>query len=121
MNRAINNNSSSETIPIRKILSMCHSKIPRIFSIPTTPTMDLQLKGKTALIMAASKGLGKACAAALAAEGADIVIGARNAETLERTATELRSLGKGRVVAVPVDVRDALQTAGIVSAAATTF
>ena len=83
--------------------------------------MDLQLKGKTALIMAASKGLGKACATALAAEGADIVIGARNAETLERTATELRALGKGRIMAVPVDVKDAAQTAGIVSAAATTF
>jgi 3-oxoacyl-[acyl-carrier protein] reductase len=83
--------------------------------------MDLQLKGKTALVMAASKGLGKACATALAAEGADIVIGARNAETLERTATGLLALGKGRVLAVPVDVRNASQTAGIVSAAVTTF
>jgi 3-oxoacyl-[acyl-carrier protein] reductase len=42
--------------------------------------MDLQLTGKTALVLAASKGLGKACAAALAAEGADVVIGARNPE-----------------------------------------
>ena len=53
--------------------------------------MDLQLAGKTALILAASKGLGKACAAALAAEGADLVIGARNPDTLERTAEELRT------------------------------
>ena len=83
--------------------------------------MDLQLSGKTALILAASKGLGKACAAALAAEGADIIIGARNAATLEKTAQELRALGKGRVMAVPVDVKDPAQAADIVAAAATTF
>jgi len=83
--------------------------------------MDLQLKGKTALVLAASKGLGKACAAALVAEGADIIIGARDAATLEGTATTLRSLGSGRVMAVPVDVTDAAQVADIVSAAATTF
>jgi 3-oxoacyl-[acyl-carrier protein] reductase len=67
--------------------------------------MDLQLKGRTALVLAASKGLGKACAMALAAEGADVVIGARNRETLDKTAGEIRALGKGRVLAVPVDVR----------------
>ena len=83
--------------------------------------MDLQLKGKTALVLAASKGLGKACAAALVAEGADVIIGARNATTLEKTAAELRIPGKSRVMAVPVDVTDAAQAADIVSAAATTF
>jgi 3-oxoacyl-[acyl-carrier protein] reductase len=83
--------------------------------------MDLQLQGKTALVLAASKGIGKACAAALTAEGADIIIGARDAATLERTAAELRASGKGRVMAVPVDVTDAARTADIVSAAATTF
>jgi 3-oxoacyl-[acyl-carrier protein] reductase len=83
--------------------------------------MDLQLQGKTALVLAASKGLGKACAAALVSEGADIIIGARNTATLEKTAEELRALGKGRVMAVPVDVTDPAQAADIVSAAATTF
>jgi 3-oxoacyl-[acyl-carrier protein] reductase len=83
--------------------------------------MDLQLAGKTALILAASKGLGKACAAALAAEGADIVIGARNPDTLERTAEELRATSKGRVTAIPVDVKNAAQAAHIVEAAAKTF
>ena len=82
--------------------------------------MDLQLAGKTALILAASKGLGKACAAALAAEGADIVIGARDPDTLQRTAEELRAKSKGRVTAIPVDVKDAAQAAHIVEAAATT-
>jgi 3-oxoacyl-[acyl-carrier protein] reductase len=83
--------------------------------------MDLQLEGKTALVLAASKGLGKACAAALVAEGADVIIGARNTTTLEETAATLRALGKGRVMAVPVDVTDAAQVTDIVSAAATTF
>ncbi len=83
--------------------------------------MDLQLQGKTALVLAASKGLGKACATALVAEGADIIIGARNPAALEETATALRAFGKGRVMAVPVDVTDAVQVADIISAAATTF
>ena len=83
--------------------------------------MDLQLAGKTALILAASKGLGKACAAALATEGADIVIGARNPDTLARTAEELSAKSKGRVIAVPVDVKDPAQTARFIESAATTF
>jgi 3-oxoacyl-[acyl-carrier protein] reductase len=83
--------------------------------------MDLQLKGKTALVLAASKGLGKACATALAMEGADIVIGARDRETLERTAKEIRSLGKGRVLAVPVDVNKPEEAEGIVTAAISEF
>lgn len=68
--------------------------------------MDLQLKGKTALVLAASKGLGKASAAALAMEGADIVIGARNRDILESTAEEIRATSGSRVLAVPVDVND---------------
>lgn len=53
--------------------------------------MDLGIKGRTALVCAASKGLGKACADALAAEGVNLVLTARTAETLEATATEFRS------------------------------
>ncbi|HEV9037517.1 MAG TPA: SDR family oxidoreductase [Puia sp.] len=83
--------------------------------------MDLQLKGKTALVLAASKGLGKACAAALLNEGADVIIGARNRETLETTANELRAFGKGTVLAIPVDVQDARQASEIVQAAASAF
>ncbi|HLZ86323.1 MAG TPA: SDR family NAD(P)-dependent oxidoreductase, partial [Puia sp.] len=71
--------------------------------------MDLQLTGKTALVLAASKGLGKASALALASEGADVIIGARDRATLESTAAELRALGKGRVMAIPVDVTNAQQ------------
>ena len=66
--------------------------------------MDLQLTGKTALVLAASKGLGKACAARLAEEGADVVIGARNPATLNAAAAEIGAAGKGRVLAIPIDV-----------------
>jgi 3-oxoacyl-[acyl-carrier protein] reductase len=83
--------------------------------------MDLQLKGKTALVLAASKGLGKACAILLAKEGADVVIGARDRNTLTATAEEIRSLGKGRVLAVPVDVQKADEAEAIVAAAVKEF
>ena len=52
--------------------------------------MDLGIRGKTALICAASKGLGKGCAVSLAREGVNLVITARGADALEATAAELR-------------------------------
>ncbi len=57
--------------------------------------MDLGIAGKWALVCAASKGLGKGCATALAGEGVNVVITARGADVLEATARELRSLGRG--------------------------
>src|SRR5258708_5351026 len=83
--------------------------------------MDLQLTGKTALVLAASKGLGKACAATLVSEGADVIIGAREPAALEATAAELRALGKGRVMAIPVDVTNMGQVTDMVTTAAKTF
>ena len=53
--------------------------------------MDTGLKGRTALVCAASKGLGRACAMALAREGVDVTILARGIEALEQTAAEIRS------------------------------
>ena len=55
--------------------------------------MDLGIEGKWALVCAASKGLGKGCAAALVREGVNVVVTARGADALEATATELRALG----------------------------
>jgi 3-oxoacyl-[acyl-carrier protein] reductase len=55
--------------------------------------MDLGIRGKTALVCAASKGLGKGCAVSLAREGVNLVITARGAEALEATAAELRKFG----------------------------
>ncbi len=66
--------------------------------------MDLGLKGRTALVCAASKGLGRGCAAALAAEGVDLVITARGRPTLEATAAELQDRYRVRVVAVAGDI-----------------
>ena len=57
--------------------------------------MDLGLQGKWALVCAASKGLGKGCAQALVAEGANVVITARGVDVLHETAAELRRLAPG--------------------------
>lgn len=53
--------------------------------------MDLGLKGKNAIVCAASSGLGRACATMLAREGVNIVINGRTAETLEETAADIQS------------------------------
>ena len=62
--------------------------------------MDLGLEGKVALVSAASKGLGRGAALALAREGAHVVICAREPERLKATAAEL----PGEVLAIPTDV-----------------
>jgi 3-oxoacyl-[acyl-carrier protein] reductase len=66
--------------------------------------MDLGIKGKTALVCAASKGLGKGCAMALAQEGVDLVIVARGVEALEATAKEIRDKTGVKVTAVIADI-----------------
>jgi 3-oxoacyl-[acyl-carrier protein] reductase len=66
--------------------------------------MDLGLAGKWALVCASSKGLGKGCAAALVAEGVNVVMTARTAADLEAAAAELRALGRGEVRAVAGDI-----------------
>ena len=66
--------------------------------------MDLGIRGKTALVCAASKGLGKGCAMALAQEGVTLVITARGAETLEATAAEIRKATGVTVTAVAGDI-----------------
>jgi 3-oxoacyl-[acyl-carrier protein] reductase len=67
--------------------------------------MELGIAGKWALVCAASKGLGKGCAAALAREGVNVVITARGADALEATANELRALnGGGEVRSVAGDI-----------------
>jgi 3-oxoacyl-[acyl-carrier protein] reductase len=65
--------------------------------------MDLGLKGKVALVTAASKGLGKACAVGLAAEGARVVICARTEADVKAAGDEIRSKG-GEVLALTADV-----------------
>jgi len=66
--------------------------------------MDLGIKGKKAIVCAASKGLGRGCAESLAKEGVDVTICARTAETLEATAEEIRAFGGGAVSTVACDI-----------------
>jgi 3-oxoacyl-[acyl-carrier protein] reductase len=66
--------------------------------------MDLGIAGKKALVCAASKGLGRACAFSLAREGADVTIVARTAEALEKTAREIREATSVTVTTVAADV-----------------
>jgi 3-oxoacyl-[acyl-carrier protein] reductase len=69
--------------------------------------MDLGIKGRNALVCAASKGLGKGCALALAREGVHLVITARGKEALETTAEEIRKATGAKVVAVAGDIATA--------------
>jgi 3-oxoacyl-[acyl-carrier protein] reductase len=71
--------------------------------------MDLKLTNKVAIVLAASKGLGKAIATALSAEGAKVVIGSRDEKELKKTASEIQQLTGNEVWALPVDVADAVQ------------
>jgi len=83
--------------------------------------MDLGLQDKVAIVMAASKGLGRACATALAAEGASVTIGARTAQALEGTAQEIQRATGSRVLAVPTDVTRAQDVETIVAATVREF
>ena len=66
--------------------------------------MDLGIAGRRALVCAASKGLGKACAMALAREGVSVTILARNPGPLEETADEIRRASGSEVATVAADV-----------------
>ncbi len=79
--------------------------------------MDMGISGKKALICASSKGLGRGCAEALAAEGVNVVINGRNAEVLETTAAKIRETYGVRVTAVACDVTTAEGQAMIIVAA----
>jgi 3-oxoacyl-[acyl-carrier protein] reductase len=66
--------------------------------------MDFGIRGKQALVCAASKGLGRGCAMALASEGVDLVITARGKDALEATAAEIRAATGVTVTAVAGDI-----------------
>jgi len=66
--------------------------------------MDLGLKGRKALVCAASKGMGRACAQALAREGCEVWITARHGDVLEATAAAIRKATGARVTAVAGDI-----------------
>ena len=67
--------------------------------------MDLGIKGKTAIVCASSRGLGKGCAVALAREGVNVVINGRDGAVLRETEAEIRKVvAGGKVTAVPGDI-----------------
>ena len=66
--------------------------------------MDLGIRGRKAIVCAASTGLGKGCAMSLAEEGVDLVINARTAGELEATADEIRRATGVQVTAVACDI-----------------
>ncbi len=66
--------------------------------------MDMGLRGKTALVCASSKGLGRACAMALAREGVSVTITARHSGPLEATAAEIRAATGVTVTTVASDI-----------------
>src|SRR6202521_205930 len=68
--------------------------------------MDLGLSGRVAIVTGASRGIGKACAAELAAEGAHVVVVSQHAERNAAASAELAAHAKGRVIAEPADLND---------------
>jgi 3-oxoacyl-[acyl-carrier protein] reductase len=68
--------------------------------------VNLGLRGKVALVAAASRGLGRAVADELAAEGCDLIICARDPVALTRAAEEISKATGVRVLALPADVAD---------------
>lgn len=69
--------------------------------------MELGIAGKKALVCAASKGLGKACAYSLAREGAVVTIVARTREALEAAAADIRAKTGAKVTTVALDITTA--------------
>ena len=68
--------------------------------------MDLGLEGKRAIVTGGSRGIGKAVARALAAEGCDVVVAARTPEPLEAAAGELAAATGRTITPIPVDTGD---------------
>ncbi|MEO8910096.1 MAG: SDR family oxidoreductase [Gemmatimonadaceae bacterium] len=83
--------------------------------------MDLGLRGKVALVSASSKGLGRAVAEELAAEGANLVMCARGKETLVQTADAIRKQTGAKIITVAADVSSPADAANVVRSALDEF
>jgi len=80
--------------------------------------MDLELKGKRALVTGGSRGIGKAIAAQLAAEGVDVVIAARTQAPLEASARELAAASGRKIVPIVADMANDAAVEALVARAA---
>ena len=69
--------------------------------------MDLGIRGRKALLFGASRGLGKACATALALEGVDVTIAARTREVIDKACAEIRAATGATVTGVVADITTA--------------
>ncbi len=78
--------------------------------------MDLGIGGKWAVVCASSKGLGRGCAEALAAEGVNLVMNARGAEALAETAAAIRAAHGVEVIEVPADITSDAGRAAVLEA-----
>jgi len=83
--------------------------------------MDLGIKGKTALVVAASKGMGRASALGLAAEGARVVMCARGEAALKDAAAEVKQKTGAEVLALTADASRAADISKVVAEANRTF
>jgi 3-oxoacyl-[acyl-carrier protein] reductase len=79
--------------------------------------MDLGISGRTAIVCAGSKGLGRGCAMALAENGVDLVLNGRGTEALEATAAAIRRSTGVRVVTVAADITTEAGRAAVLAAA----
>src|SRR2546429_7061851 len=78
--------------------------------------MDLGIAGRKAIVCASSRGLGRACAQALAAAGCEVVINGRDQKVLDATVTALRQIACARVIGVAADVATAEGQAALFAA-----
>ncbi|MGW4533982.1 SDR family oxidoreductase [Nocardia sp. NPDC004340] len=83
--------------------------------------MDIGVKGRVALVMASSTGLGFGVAAALAREGAHVCLCARTREKLDHAVSELRGIGAGEICSEVVDITDEAAVNSWVAGAAERF
>jgi 3-hydroxybutyrate dehydrogenase len=81
--------------------------------------MDLGIAGRTAIVCASSRGLGRGCAVELARAGCRVVINGRDEARLEQTADEIRALTGSEVVPVAADVATAEGQTALLAAAPT--
>ena len=83
--------------------------------------MDLGIKNKVALVLASSKGLGKAVALELATEGAKVIICGTDAAALATTEQEINAVALNKVLAVVCDITDEIQRKNLVEESVKAF
>jgi 3-oxoacyl-[acyl-carrier protein] reductase len=78
--------------------------------------MDLGIAGRKAIVCASSKGLGRACAAALAAAGCEVIVNGRTAAVVDATVAELRAMTGATITGVVANVSDPAGQAALLAA-----